>query len=330
MTSDAITRPDQGIPVIDISPLVDEDATDDAIKRTAERIGKACEEVGFFYVSNHGIPERSRESLFTEAKRFFDLAAEEKMGLHMGESSQFRGYVPLGGEVTQEKKDWHECLDLQPKAGRAEGGDGGHLLDDPGQWPAELPSFRQVMMRAWDELYELSGRIARGLALSLGAEADFFDPFTGGELSALRLAHYPPFAQTDWSDDVDAGMGAHCDKGFLAILQQDEVGGLEVRGADGQWITAPHVPGTFLVNVGFMTQRWSNDRYQATWHRVQLPGGRDRYSVPFFFEPRADAVVEPLASCCDADNPPRYEPCKFGEYLDGVFSKAYGKEAASS
>ena len=323
------------IPVIDVAPLVAASPRAAELRRTVDHIGQACREVGFFYVTNHQIPEADSRELLAEAKRFFALPPEEKMKLRLGRTSQFRGFVPVGAEVTAGRADWHECLDLQPLSGRdahtiaaaeAARRDRAHPLDDPGQWPGALPSFRTVMMRAWDQRYWLSGRIAAGMALSLGLDEHFFASYSGVELSDLRLLHYPPWngaVRGDAQADLDYGFGAHVDYGFLAILQQDEIGGLEVRSASGEWTSAPHIPGTFLVNIGQMMQRWTNDRYRATWHRVQRPGARDRYSIPFFSEPRFDAIIRPLDVCCNADNPPRYEPCHFGPYVVDLFSKAY-------
>ncbi|MEU9076788.1 2-oxoglutarate and iron-dependent oxygenase domain-containing protein [Kitasatospora sp. NPDC048538] len=328
------------VPVISIAPLVTPDPDPAALRETVEQIGAACLDVGFFYVRDHGIAEADSRELFDAAQKFFALPLEEKMRIRLGITEQFRGYVPLGGEVTGGKTDWHECLDLQPRSGRnadtiakaaaARSADA-HPLDDPGQWPPALPEFRTTVMRAWDQLYGLSGRIAAGMALSLGLDEHHFAPYHGVELSDLRMVHYPPYNETVGRaapealpmDEVEHGFGAHVDYGFLAVLQQDEVGGLEVRNPEGQWISAPHIPGTFLVNIGQMMQRWTNDRYRATWHRVTLPGTVDRYSVPFFFEPRYDALIEPLAVCCDADNPPRYEAVEFGPYVVDLFSKAY-------
>lgn len=331
-----MTRSFSEIPVIDIGPLVTADRTAADNERTIARLGDACADVGFFYVINHGIPEADSAAALAETKRFFALPLEAKMKIRMGITSQFRGFVPIGGEVTGGSSDWHECVDLQPRWGRhasdfaaavAVRDTGRHPLDDPGQWPQSLPSFSTTMMRAWDDRYELGGRIAAGMALSLGLDEHFFEPFSGPELCDLRLLHYPPLGPPAADDgetaDGDFGFGAHVDYGFLTVLQQDEISGLEVRNSEGDWISAPPVPGAFLVNIGEMMQRWTNDRYRATWHRVLRPGTADRYSIPFFFEPRFDARVEPLPVCCDAANPPRYQPCEFGPYSMGRYATAY-------
>ena len=328
------------VPVISIRPLVTPDPDPEELRRTVEQIGAACRDVGFFYITDHGVPQADSEALFDAARSFFSLPLEEKMRIRLGRTEQFRGFVPLGGEVTGGKTDWHECLDIQPLSGRtadtiaaaaAARRPDRHPLDDPDQWPPALPDFPATVMRAWDQLYELSARIASGMALSLGLDADYFAPYHGMELSDLRMVHYPPYDEVVGAsapervamEEIDHGFGAHVDYGFLAVLQQDEVGGLEVRNPAGEWIPAPHIPGAFLVNIGQMMQRWTNDRYRATWHRVQLPGAVDRYSIPFFFEPAYDAVIAPLDVCVDEDNPPRYEPVQFGPYVVDLFSKAY-------
>lgn len=323
------------IPVVDIGPLAGKSSDAADLRRTVAQLGEACRDVGFFYVTNHGVPEADSAALLAETKRFFALPLEAKMKIRLGITSQFRGFIPIGGEVTGGRSDWHECVDLQPRWGRdardfaaavATRDPDRHPLDDPGQWPQAMASFSTTMMRAWDYRYKLGGRIAAGMAISLGLDKNFFAPFSGVELCDLRLLHYPPqaaAANDDETADGDFGFAAHVDYGFLTVLQQDEISGLEVRNSEGDWISAPPLPGAFIVNIGEMMQRWTNDRYRATWHRVVRPGTADRYSIPFFFEPRFDARVEPLPVCCDASNPPRYEPCEFGPYSMGRYATAY-------
>lgn len=324
------TRPAEGgIAVVDIGALVTPDASPAEVRRAVDGLAHVCATgPGTFYIVNHGISADERTATFDAVKRFFDLPLADKMALSIGRSSsQFRGYVPMCGEVTGKKRDWHECIDLQPLAGAAEGGDGAsddrHPLDDPGQWPEALPVFREAMMRRWSRMYRLGSVLTNGIALGLGLPDGYFDAFAGNALCSLRLSHYPSFTDGAAAPDIDAGMGAHYDLGFLAVLDQDETGGLEVRLPDGTWMPARPMPGTLAVNIGLMIQRWTNDRYRASFHRVSLRREASRYSVPFFFEPRADTVVEPLAGCCGPDRPPRYEPIRFGEFMNDSFSVAY-------
>ena len=313
----------KAIPIIDVGSLVKPGAPDSERRKTAQLIGEACRYVGFFYIKNHGVPEEHREMMFKEMKRFFDLPEDRKMKLYIGNSDQYTGYIPLGGEVTERKKDWHACLDFH--AGFQNSRPDGHTLNDASQFPTDMPEFKALIMKNWDLMLPLCATITEGLALSLGLDADYFKRYTNKSLSTLRLSFYPPFEKPYVGDEVDAGIGAHCDYGFLTVLAQDQSGGLEVKNAAGEWISAPYVPGTFIVNIGQMTQQWTNDNYRATWHRVLLSESRERFSIPFFFEPDYDAIVEPLPSCCDAQNPPKYEPCHFGEFIISKYSRSYAE-----
>jgi len=126
-------------------------------------------------------------------------------------------------------------------------------------------------------------------------------------------------------ENVGDGIGAHIDYGFLTILLQDNLGGLEVKNTDNEWLSAPIIPGTFLINIGHMIQRWTNDYYKATVHRVIPPEHETRCSLPFFFEPNFDTIVVPLDKFCSKDNPPRYEPFHFGDYVERTFGTSYSE-----
>lgn len=318
------------VPVIDVGPVLDPEATEDEVAAVAAEVGAACRDVGFFYIVGHSLDDDFVARMFAQSKAFFDLPIEDKLAIRMGLTSQFRGYIPMLGETTDGRRDLHECVDLQPLSGRDEetiraakaARAGGHPLDDPGQWPPSLPTLGPVMVAAWTRLSHLGDRLASCVARSLGLDPDFFVPFTGDELCDLRLSHYPPAGSDPDQPDVDLGMGAHVDYGFLALVLQDGVAGLEVRNSLGEWIDAPHVPGTLLVNIGLMTQRWSNDCYEATWHRVRVPKAEHRYSILFFFEPAFDAVIAPAPECC-VNEPAHYEPIQFGTWVVDRFSTAY-------
>lgn len=314
----------QTLPVIDITPLRDLDASGAAMARCAQEIRQACLESGVFYITGHGIPDAHRAELFSAAEEFFASPQEVKDALSLKKSAQFRGYTSMYGEITAGKADWHECLDVQPLASRLQPGTlspDNHVLDDLGQWPAGLPDFSRVIMQTWDDRLALARRLVKGFALSLDLPAGHFDQFHGLDLCDLRLSYYPAVEYPP-SDETALGMNAHVDLGFLAILDQDETSGLQVLQGD-VWREAIPRPGTYLVNIGLMMQRWTNDAYRATWHRVRLSRGKDRYSAPFFYEPRPDAVVEPLSVCCGPHNPPAYPPCTVGEYFDKAFTTAY-------
>ena len=321
----------EDIPVIDVTALVDPDAEPAAFDDTVAEIGRACRQVGLFYVTGHGVSRSDQAALLEASRQFFALPTDVKERVGMASSTQFRGYVPVLSEVTGGAPDWHECVDLQPRwsperPGRVAVVGERHPLDDPGQWPDGLPGFPEVMMRAWDQRAALASRIADALGRDLGQPAGFFRQFEGSELCSLLLLHYPPAEGRDGTHAV--GFGEHVDYGFLAVLQQDGVDGLEARTADGRWLLVPHRPDALVVNIGLMMQRWTNDHYLATWHRVRLAGTRSRHSMAFFSEPAYDTVVAPLPTCC-VDRPAQYEPCVFGDVVTEWFSTAYGERGGA-
>ena len=311
------------IPVIDISPLVGPQNNPKSLRKTAKEIENACKNIGFFYVKNHQIPQNHLDAVILVMQEFFNLPEEEKMKIHIGNSDVFRGYTPLGKELTNAKYDWHECvdfgLDLEPNHPEVIAG---NQLLGPNQWPENQPNFRKALERHWDLMILLGRRITEGLAMSLGFDKKKFARFMCKSHSFMRISNYPPYGK-DQEENVGDGIGAHIDYGFLTILLQDNIGGLEVKNADNEWVSAPIIPGTFLINIGHMIQRWTNDYYKATIHRVIPPKHETRCSLPFFFEPNFDAIVVPLDTFCSKNNPPRYKPFHFGNYLESKFTTSY-------
>ena len=311
------------IPVIDISPLVGPQNNPKSLRKTAKEIENACKNIGFFYVKNHQIPQNHLDAVILVMQEFFNLPEEEKMKIHIGNSDVFRGYTPLGKELTNAKYDWHECvdfgLDLEPNHPEVIAG---NQLLGPNQWPENQPNFRKALERHWDLMILLGRRITEGLAMSLGFDKNKFARFMCKSHSFMRISNYPPYGK-DQEENVGDGIGAHIDYGFLTILLQDNIGGLEVKNADNEWVSAPMIPGTFLINIGHMIQRWTNDYYKATIHRVIPPKHETRCSLPFFFEPNFDAIVVPLDTFCSKNNPPRYKPFHFGNYLESKFTTSY-------
>ena len=313
------------IPVIDISPLVDIHDKPQSVQRTVREIGNACKNAGFFYVKNHQIPQDHLDAVTPAMQEFFNLPIKEKMKIYVGKSNIFRGYTPLGKEITNAKYDWHECVDFGPDLEQSHPEViAGEQLVGPNQWPKNQPNFRKVLERHWNLMIVLGKRITEGMAMSLGLEKNFFVPYMSKSHSFMRIVNYPPYGKKQ-EENVGDGIGAHIDYGFLTILLQDNLGGLEVKNTDSEWLSAPIIPGTFLINIGHMIQRWTNDYYKATVHRVIPPEHETRCSLPFFFEPNFDTVVVPLDKFCSKDNPPRYEPIHFGDYVERTFKTSYSE-----
>jgi isopenicillin N synthase-like dioxygenase len=199
-------------------------------------------------------------------------------------------------------------------------------MQGPNQWPEWLPGFRPAMTQYVSEVDTLGRYIVRLIAMSLGLEARALDHHFDHPTTFLRALHYPP--QPPVEDD-QMGSAPHTDYGIITLLAQDDSGGLQVRPRGGDWIEAPPIPDTYVLNVGDMLARWTNDRFVSTPHRVINRSGGDRYSLPYFLDPGMDALIECLPTCTDAQHPPRYDPVTYGEYLLERLDRnyAYRKQA---
>jgi isopenicillin N synthase-like dioxygenase len=280
------------LPVIDISRFRDPGTDRDAF---LAELRSAAHEVGFFYVTGHGVPASFRDEILHAARAFFALPEERRLEIENLNSPQFRGYTRTGTEYTAGSADWREQIDIGPEREAIPTGpeDPDYLrLVGPNQWPSALPELRDVVLRWQAEALRVSREVLRALAAALGQEERYFDEWFDDEAAVhVKIVHYPPRP----AEDADQGVGAHKDYGYLALLQQDEVGGLQVHREDGGWIDAVPVPGAFVFNIGEMLEIATQGYLKATRHRVVSPrAGVDRYSIPFFLGPRLDAVVKPL------------------------------------
>ncbi|SLN68941.1 2-oxoglutarate-dependent ethylene/succinate-forming enzyme [Roseovarius albus] len=308
------------IPVVDVAPLLD---GSDKMK-VAKEIRWALANAGFMYVQNHGVAAEKLDNAFTQTKAFFDLPLEEKMKLHVSKSgTALRGYIEMFGENTDptKTKDLKECFDLGPETP----GDTTPFFG-ANQWPADLPEFRAAIYGYHEDMKQLSGSLLRGIALSLDLDERFFEPKMQNPISIQRLLHYPP--QTGKIDESVMGIGAHTDYGNLTILAQDDVGGLQVMNRDGDWVQGPPIPGMFVINIGDLVQRLTNDVYLANLHRVVNTSGRERYSIPFFIDADYDADFAPLPSCVTPENPAKYEAVTCGKHKFGRFLESFPHLAA--
>lgn len=302
------------IPIVDVSPLID--GSDPS--GVAERIGVICEEVGFFYVENHGVPKELVERMYQATERFFDLPLPVKERLDVANSGPtLRGYIPMYGENVdpESTRDFKECFDFGSPQDEVS------PFSGPNQMPPEYPEFQQICESYHEAMLGLARKLVSAIALSLGLPADYFEAVQRNPITIQRLLHYPP-QEPDVSQD-EIGIGAHTDYGFLTILSQDDVGGLQVRNRDGEWVSAPPVEDTFIINIGDLMQTLTNDRYTSTVHRVVNTSGRERYSIPFFIDLDYDAVVEPLPVCVSEENPAKYKPYTCGEHKYARFASSY-------
>jgi len=201
----------------------------------------------------------------------------------------------------------------------------GTPLHGPNLWP-DLPGWRAVMEAYYAEMEALGRMLLQAFAVALGMGETFFDDWLEAPMTTLGPLHYPP--QTGHITEAQIGAGAHTDYGCLTMLAQDDAGGLQVRNAAGLWIDAPPVPGSFVVNIGDMMERWTNGVFTSTLHRVINISGRERFSLPFFFDPDFSAPVECLETCLAPGATPKYPPTTAGKHLLDMInaSFAYHKE----
>ncbi len=250
--------------------------------------------LGFFYLKGHGIDSALISDVLHLSRRFFDLPEHDKLSIQMINSPQFRGYNRAGLEHTRGKPDWREQVDIgpeQPERPIDYDAPPWTRLRGPNQWPDALPELKPVLLRYQDEVTKLGIKLTELIAEALGQESDVFTSiYTPAPNQLLKIIRYP-------GRDAAAGnqgVGAHKDSGFVTVLLQDKVGGLQVEAPDG-WIDAPSIPGTFIVNIGELLEMASGGFLRANVHRVvSPPAGGDRLSVAFFLGARLDATVPQL------------------------------------
>lgn len=318
LTSNSVTGTMKGqIPILNLEPYLAE--KDGALESLAAEFRFALENVGFFYVSNHGIEESLIDRIFREARRFHGQPLEEKMEIYLNRSNN--GYMPLRGHAQR-----HSTLNKNPKPNENESFFAKRERDpndpdviakkdlrDPNQWPKKLPGFKETVLEYQAAMRSLAHRMLPVYARSLDLPREYFAPFfaKGGEVT-VRMIHYPQATPEHVADNV-FGTAAHTDRNLFTILAPGDTPGLQIMLPNGSWVAAPLVDGTFVVNAGDALRRWSNDRFLSMPHRVLNVSGRDRYSVAFFVAPELDAVIECLPTCRGSGNPAKHPPITYEE-----------------
>ncbi len=316
------------IPVIDISPLYGDDLA--GARAVAADIRRASVEAGFFYIRGHHMPPDLMRATLMASKFFFARPDAEKRAIQV--NGAHRGYVPFAQTTLgrQYKADLKESFNFAfPFAADDPDVVAGKPLIGVNQWPQGEEVWRSVLEDYYRTLFEVGQRVLEGFALALDAPRTYFRDLYKRPLVRTRLLHYPP--QPEGSGEDQFGAAPHTDWGCMTLLWQDQVGGLQVGNRAGQWIDAPYIEGTFVVNIGDMLERWSNDLFVSTPHRVVNASGRERYSIPMFYDPDFDTAVECLPNCSGPGNPPKYPRTVAGEYITAKYDEAYAyrKKAAS-
>jgi len=321
-TLSARTTDRSAIPVIDITPL--RDGSDP--QSVARALHAASQTLGFIYVSGHGIPADVIDAAYQSALAFFRRSSMEKDTVRV--SAKHRGWIGPGGARMYDtaRADLKESFvwGYQDGAGRTPDD---HPLRGPNRWPDFDPDMQRRAMAYFDRAHHVAHHLMRGFALGLDLDENFFLRSTSRPLSRASYVYYPP-QPADAGHDA-FGVGPHTDFGVLTVLCQDSVGGLQIEDAHGDWIEAPPIDGTLIVNVADLLSRWTDGAYRSTPHRVINSSGRERVSLVLAYDPDPDTMID-ARDVFGAHHATAPEPITCGDYLVWRFGKAfdYRKEDA--
>jgi isopenicillin N synthase-like dioxygenase len=319
MDQPSLALPVGAVPAIDIAPFLE--SAPDAERRVPQAVRLACEQIGFLTITGHGVPAEQIERTGAVARAFFDLPEEEKNRLKLTPAGA--GYSPLQGESLAATLGKLAPADLKESLNV-----GADFEAVP--WPARPAELKTICIAYFEAMNRLAGHMLRIFATALELPADYFAAKIDHSSSFLRIINYPAPAREPEPGQLRAG--AHTDYGALTILRSDDTrvaGGLQVRNRAGDWLAVQTPPGAFVVNLGDMMMRWTNDRWVSTLHRVvnppaELRPATRRQSLVFFHNPNPDTLVTCLPGCCGPDNPPRYADITAGEFIAEKSRQAYG------
>lgn len=320
---------DASFPIFDLGAF--QRATPEAQRALGREVDAICRSTGFLAIANHGVPQAVIDGVWDKAKAFFDLPAEQKQRARAPYKGYPYGYLGPELEALAKSRNVETPPDLK------ESFNGGPLsrpesMTDPEAlafcyaetiWPDAPDGFREAWTAYYKAMEDLAARIMRLFAVALDLPADYFAPYLDAPISALRALNYPQ--QTVAPKPGQLRAGAHTDYGSLTILlPQTGSRGLEIVTPDGAWTPVPPVPGAFVINIGDLMARWTNDRWVSTLHRVVNPppedGGLDRrQSLAFFHQPNWDAEIVTLPACRPAEGESPYPPVRSGPYLMSKF-----------
>ncbi|KAH7386381.1 putative isopenicillin N synthetase [Cadophora sp. MPI-SDFR-AT-0126] len=310
-----------------------------------DQLRNACTKVGFFYIKDHDVPQKVINDTFECAQNFFSLQRDVKDEVHYKKSAILRGYEPPAEVRTDETKkadmneafNWGYSSDLDPIASGSsrslEETQVPNAMTGPNAWPT-VRGFKPTLAAYYGEVLTLARRLIRLFAQVLDLPPTYFDHMFAHPGAMCRILHYPPQPPTSSA----FGIGAHTDIECFTILCQGTQPALQILNTDGEWISAPPIPGTFVVNIGDMLSYWSNDLFVSTVHRVLNVTGEERYSIPFFMGPNYETVVEPLEGCVK-EGKKNYESVLAGDYVwrrlaksrfsDEEYQKMFSKETTA-
>lgn len=321
------------IPSLDLGPYLA--GVPGALDELASKLARIQQEIGFYYITNHGVPRELIKQATEQLKRFFALPMPEKMKLKTNANSV--GFIPPKSTVyvtstvnKNTKPDLNECL-ITVKERPADHPSvlAGRRFHGPNEWPGEdvLPGYRASMLAYYAAMEALGHKMLPVYARALGLPADYFAPLFKDPMWTTRNQYYPAVD----AEENQFGISPHRDHGFITLLPLAEEPGLQILAPGAGWLDAEVKDNGIIVNTGEFMHRWSNGKFIATPHRV-LPPKRDRYSIAFFFNPTWDTVAEAFSTCLSAGQPAEFEPMSMYDYLcwyvDRNFAKSAGGQAS--
>ena len=318
---------DAHFPVFDLARF--EAAPPGGKRALGAEVDAICRTTGFLAVAGHGVPDATVSAAWTKAEAFFALPPERKQSASAPYPGYPYGYLAPETESLARSRGVEAPPDIKESFNGGPARAPAGLVDRealafcfaPTIWPDAPDGFREAWSAYYAAMEDLAARIMCAFAVALTLPEDFFAPFLSAPVSALRALNYPALASPPKPGQIRAG--AHTDYGSLTILlPQAGSRGLEILGPDGAWIEVLPRPGAFIVNIGDLMARWTNDRWTSTLHRVVIPdggGAERRQSFAFFHQPNWDAEIVALDACLATNEAPKYPPCRSGPYLMGKF-----------
>ncbi len=325
------------VPVIDLAPALGGGAA--ARLRVAREIDRACTDIGFLVIAGHGVSGDLIEAVDAVSRKFFDQPMSAKRQVAQPAPDVTRGYIALEAESVARSRgeadapgDLNESfmigpVDVTDDAYFRSPAAGKHF--HPNLWPEQPAELQPLYAEAYRAMGAVAAELMRLFALALELEEDFFDAKIDRHISRLRVRNYPALNAPPAPGQLR--VGAHADYGSLTILKTEKRG-LEARNKAGDWVEVPILPGCFVVNLGELMARWTNDRWVSTLHRVVNPavGEGDlsrRQSIVFFHNPNYDAEISCIPSCAAWNGGPKYPVTTSGEHLRSQFLRTNAKNA---
>ena len=307
------------IPVINVSPLRKGELEE--AKSVAKQIRKAAEEVGFFYICDHGIPKEVLNNAYNSTKEFFESPRSFKDKIKI--NSNHHGFLPVGEAKMENamnvdhKESFVWGLDL-PDDHESVSAKNPFLGNN--QWPEGMPELRDSVYPFFEAGLKCGRDLMRAFALGMEIPEDSFLKTYNEPIARGSIIFYPP--QSSKFGEKQFGVAPHTDYGCLTLLWQDLVGGLELQNLEGEWIKAKPIEDTLVVNVGDLLMRWSNDIFKSTVHRVINRRSTKRYSMVIAWDPNYETVVDP-SLVFNKEIKPLYPPVRCGEYVLSRFNSSF-------